>query len=251
MSDTAQIIKLADGLFVRQEVDNLTWADMGEYAVVVDALEQPHLEREVFDAIRSTIGEKQISYVLNTHMHYDHVALHPAFIGRGAQIVVQKRGVRENEPNFITFADSWEHSGTKRAVSMHWLGGCHTAEDSVIYFPDDGVLCIGDLFSWGLITGNPNRAGLKDALLDRYEKMIAFNARVVVPGHGPLATTDHLRRWVAYYAELSEAVAEKKRAGRTVDEVKRELPPPVDMREWWRFVEWKHDTNTARVYASL
>lgn len=246
MPDAPRIIKLADGLYVRQAVDNLTWADLGGYAVVVDALEQPGLKGEVFTRLKATIGETDIRYVLNTHMHGDHTALHPAFLRRGAKIVVHELGVRSGS-EYIRFKKTWEDAGEKRAVRMHWLGGCHTAEDSVVFFPDDSVLCTGDLFGWGMIPGSPSRGGLKEALLDRYARMIDFGAETVVPGHGPLATTGHLQRWTAYFTELLESVGEAKRAGKSLAEVRAGLPLPEDMRNWWRLAEWKHSYNIERI----
>ena len=65
-AETPTIVTVADGLFVRQAVDSMGWIDLGEYAVVVDALEQPELEEEVFETIASTIGDRPIRYVLNT-----------------------------------------------------------------------------------------------------------------------------------------------------------------------------------------
>jgi hypothetical protein len=29
----------------------------------------------------------------------------------------------------------------------------------------------------------------------------------------------------------------------SLDEIEVRLPPPADMRDWWRFVDWKHRKN--------
>ena len=250
MGDEARIIRLAEGIFIRQEVDNCTWADMGEFAVVIDALEQPRLADEVLAAIRETIGEKPIRYVLNTHMHYDHVALHPAFIRAGARVVCQESGHRGGGDH-VTFAVSWEEGGPGRRVEMHAVGPCHTPEDAVVFFPDDGLLCVGDLFGWGLIPMEPFRAAGKDTVLDVYRRLIDFGAETVVPGHGPVATLDHLRRWVAYFNDMLAKVGELKRSGRSADRIKAAIPPPEDMRDWWRFLEWKHEHNLNEIISAL
>lgn len=57
-ADVAKIIKIADGIYVRQAIDNLTWIDMGDYAIAIDALEEAHLAGEVFAAIESTLGDQ-------------------------------------------------------------------------------------------------------------------------------------------------------------------------------------------------
>ena len=42
-ADVAKIITVADGLWVRQAIDNITWIDLGDGGLVVDALEEDHL----------------------------------------------------------------------------------------------------------------------------------------------------------------------------------------------------------------
>jgi glyoxylase-like metal-dependent hydrolase (beta-lactamase superfamily II) len=142
-TDTPQVIKVADGLYVRQEVDNIAWIDMGTYALVVDALEQASLEREVLDAMELTIGRKPVRYVLNTHTHYDHTALNEAFRRHfGAEIV--------NQDTCGIPADGRWFEGRRR-VWMFPAPGCHTDEDCCVWCPDDGALFVGDIFGWGLI----------------------------------------------------------------------------------------------------
>jgi cyclase len=251
MTDEAKIIQLAKGIFVRQAIDNITWADMGEYAIVVDALEQPELADEIFRAIHDTIGKKPVRYVLNTHIHPDHVALHQAFIAQGAQVVAHERAKAKGiPPNSITFDRVWHANGNRR-VEMHAVGPCHTSEDAVIFFPDDAVLCAGDIFGWGLIPAEPFRVEAKETVLEVYRKLINFAPRTIVPGHGPLVTVEDLCRWQGYFIELIDRVTRLKQAGKDDAEIKRELPPPDDMRGWWRFVQWKHDWNIDQLLRAL
>jgi hypothetical protein len=70
---------------------------------------------------------------------------------------------------------------------------------------------------------------------------------VVVPGHGPVLTPAHLRRFFAYFDDLLGAVPPLCRAGLSLDEVEKRVPPPPDMVEWWRFTDWKHTRNLQQV----
>jgi len=243
--DTPKLVEVADGFHVRQEIDNIAWADMGGYAVVVDALEHAEKEAEVFDAIARTIPDVPVRYVLNTHTHYDHVALNDAFRREhGAEIVnARTADIPEGGKRF---------EGERRQAVMLPLPGCHTREDCLVWFPDDEVLFTGDLFGWGLI---PLTRRLNDesarALLDAYERMIGFGARVVVPGHGPLCDTDTLRRWTEYFRWLIEAADAGLREGKTARQVQAELQPPEDMRSWWRFVQWKHADSAEKVVSAV
>jgi len=240
--ETPEIVQVAEGFYVRQAIDNTAWMDIGGGAVVVDALEQPELEGEVLGAIADTLGDTPVRHVLNTHTHYDHVALNPAFERRGARIVNARTAEIPPEGLWL--------EGPRRRVQMLPMPGCHTREDCVVWVPDDRALFVGDIFGWGLI---PLMAQL-DAeaaqhLLDTYARLIAFDAATVIPGHGPLCTTAELRRWVAYFGWLRDQVAEAIAAGK--DDFQIAVAPPEDMHGWWRFLQWKHEDSVTKMVTAV
>jgi cyclase len=240
-ADEPKIITLAEGIHVRQAIDNMGWIDMGGHAVVVDALEHAELEDEVFEAISATLGDVPIRTVLNTHSHYDHIALNPAFQQRcGAEIVAV--------PTTHVPADGLWFEGTKRRLQFLHMPGCHTDEDCVAWLPEDGVLFAGDLFGWGVV---PLVANLRSELFDRlvalYERLIALGPRTIVGGHGPLFTAEVLRRFVDYLHWLREGIVVACRAGWSDGRIVASHPPPDDMRDWWRFVAWKHADTVRKV----
>jgi glyoxylase-like metal-dependent hydrolase (beta-lactamase superfamily II) len=243
-TDTPVIVTARDGCFIRQAIDNMGWYDMGDYIIVVDALEDAPLEGEVMTAIADTIGDKPVGYVLNTHTHFDHVSLNGAFVERfGAEIVNQR--TTTIDPDGRVF----EAPGRK--VCMIPMPGCHTREDCVIWAPDDGVLFVGDIFGWGLIpSGGLLNAELRKLLRDTYARLIAFDAKIVVPGHGPVCGTAELVRWIEYFDQLLETVADLVASGKSDDEIKASITPPDDMQSWWRFEAWKHADARSKVITS-
>ena len=239
--DVPKIVKVADGFHVRQEIDNIAWIDMGGFAIVIDTLEHKSKEQEVFDAIASTMADVPIRYVINTHTHYDHVGLNAAFQRRcGAEIINQQTSPLASEGRWF--------EGTGRRALMLPMGGCHTAEDCIIHLPDDDALFVGDLFGWGLI---PLMSALgtdsAERLVATCERLIAYDAATVVPGHGPLCTTAELRRWVEYFAWLRAEAAHACSEGLTDAEIGERIAPPTDMHTWWRFLMWKHEDSLAKV----
>jgi hypothetical protein len=72
----------------------------------------------------------------------------------------------------------------------------------------------------------------------------------LIPGHGPLLTQDHIRRWLAYFDDLLERVPKLARQTKSIDEVEAAIPVPDDMRDWWRLPDWKHRRNLEIVAAS-
>jgi len=242
--DTPVIVPASEGCFVRQAIDNMGWCDMGDYILVVDALEDAPLESEVVAAIAETVGDKPVGFVLNTHTHYDHVSLNEAFVRRfGAEIVNQRTTTIEPEGRFF--------QSPGREVRMIPMPGCHTREDCVIWAPNDRVLFVGDIFGWGLIpSGSLLTAELRTLLRDTYQRLIDFDAKIVVPGHGPVCGTAELVRWVEYFDWLLETVAALTAAGKNDDEIRVSVTPPEDMLDWWRFVAWKHADALGKVLTS-
>ena len=240
-AETPKIIEVADGLCVRQEIDNLTWIDMGDYGIVVDTLEQPDAKDEVFAAIRRTLAGKPLRYVLNTHTHYDHVVLNDAFRREfGAEII--------NHQTAPAGPDGRWFRGSRR--SLHWIHmpGCHTDEDCVAWIPADRVLLAGDIFGWGLIPLTVNlRAETAKLLLDTYQRLIDLDPAVMIPGHGPLGDKTILERWVEYFHWLRGRAEELVAAGLSDEQIAAEIAPPDDMKDWWRFKAWKHADSVSKM----
>lgn len=97
-----------------------------------------------------------------------------------------------------------------RRVEFFNLGPAHTAADSVVHVPDAGVLFGGDLLFIGctpIVWAGPiaNWVAACDA-------MIALDAPIVVPGHGPVTDPDGIRAvrgYLAHVAEQTEAAYRK------------------------------------------
>ena len=244
-ADKPKLIEVAEGFTVRQAVDNMAWIDLGEYAVVVDALEQPELGTEVLAAIAQTLPGRPVRYVLNTHTHYDHVALDPALVRRhGAEVV-------DNASGAIPSQGRW-FEGSRRKVLLLPMPSCHTEEDCVVWVPQDRVLLVGDIFGWGLIPlSGELRAETAGLLVDTYNRLIAFDAAVVVPGHGPLCSTAELKRWVEYLHGLVAEVRRACQAGLDDKAIQRQVAPPEDMKGWWRFLNWKHSDSLTKVLQAI
>lgn len=244
-AETPTIVTVGEGFQVRQAVDNIAWIDLGGYAVVVDALEQPHLADEVFEAIGAALGETPVRYVLNTHTHGDHVALNGAFQRRyGAEIINHRTSPVGPEGRWF--------EGPRRRVQMLHMPGCHTAEDCVVWVPADRALFVGDIFGWGLIELSAALTRQTAALLvETHRRLIDFDAAVVIPGHGPVCTTAELQRWIEYFQWLQDRCRDACAADKADAEITAEIAPPDDMTGWWRFVQWKHADSLGKVLRAV
>jgi cyclase len=240
--DRPKLLCPVPGCFVRQEVDNISWVDMGPYLLVIDALERPELTREVLAAIEHTAPGKPIRAVINTHTHHDHVALNEVFRRRfGAQIVNAETHVIP--PAGLTWTEG------ARRLEVHAAPGCHTDEDLFVWLPAERLLFVGDIFGWGLIPWDHCLDRTRFSLIvSTYCRLAELEPAVVVPGHGPLCTAAELRRWVEYITALLDEVrrlCHEDSAGRLVDT--GSLAPPDNMRHWWRFAKWKHADSVSKL----
>ena len=242
--ETPKIIEVADRFYVRQEIDNIAWIDLGGFAVIIDTLEHKEKELDVVDAMVETISLTPVRYIINTHTHYDHVALNEAFSKRFDSEILNQE---------ITPVDSGGRwiEGDSRRLEILPMPDCHTPEDWIIHAPDDRVLFIGDIFGWGCVPLITNlREDNVHHLLNTIDKLAAYDVDTIVPGHGPLCTTETLSRWGQYLRWLIDGIAVACAGGASDIEIENLFPPPEDMKSWWRFLDWKHADTIAKVIKS-
>lgn len=243
--DTPKLLHPTPAVTVRQEIDNMGWVDMGDHVLIIDALEQADNEADVLAAIKETAQDKPVTTVLNTHTHGDHVVLNPVFEQRFGATIVNAR------TDALPAEGRWFEGRDRRALFLP-LPDCHTAEDCVVWLPEDKTLFTGDIFGWGLIPWEKGLTGAKvDHILATYDRLIAFDADCVVPGHGPVLSTAELQRWVAYFSWLLQSVRDLRARADDATAIPVQLPPPDDMGDWWRFRQWKHDDSLKKVIAAV
>lgn len=101
-------------------------------------------------------------------------------------------------------------------VNLLNLGPAHTAADSIAHLPDAGVIFAGDLMFVG---GTPIVwAGPIDNWITACDRMIALDAQVIVPGHGPVTDPDGVRAVRGYLVHVREQADLLHQKGLSVEE---------------------------------
>jgi len=178
--------------------------------VVIDALGSPALAERLVAEIRK-ITPKPITHVIVTHYHADHIYGLQTFKALGARIIAH-RAAKEylnsetarlrlevsrqelapwvNDDTRLVEADEWIEGDKDLTVGgvrfqLKLVGPSHTPEDLVIYLPGEKVLFAGDLVFRSRIpyVGKADSRHWITAL----DTLLAFDAGVIVPGHGPLS----------------------------------------------------------------
>jgi glyoxylase-like metal-dependent hydrolase (beta-lactamase superfamily II) len=105
----------------------------------------------------------------------------------------------ELRPPSATFDGSLSLQVGRRAVELTAVGPAHTDGDAIVYVPDAGVVFTGDIV---FADGTPVMwAGPLSNWLAACDRVLELDARVIVPGHGPLTGQDgvrHLQQYLGY-----------------------------------------------------
>lgn len=216
-------------------------ASVGEDGIVVVDDEYLPLADKIEAALKG-ITDKPVKIVLNTHWHGDHTGGNPHF-GEKAPIIAQenvrKRLATGGKTRFgetkpapkgalpvITFEENVSvHLNGEDIRAIHFPHG-HTDGDSVIFFTQSNVVHMGDdFFNGGMFPFiDLDSGGSVQGMIAGDEKVLAEvpDDVKIIPGHGPLATKDDLRKFVTMLKETSAAVRAAIKKGKTLDQMKKE-----------------------------
>jgi quinoprotein relay system zinc metallohydrolase 2 len=146
-----------------------------------------------------------VCYVINTHVHVDHVlgnaafkADRPAFVGSatlGPAIEASRRYFVEHYPSDVesaeeiiapdtTVATTHELDLGGRTLTLRAFPKAHTDSDLTVLVGDAGVLWTGDLLFVGRV---PALDGSAKGWLAAIGEIGKTHPKIVVPGHGPVS----------------------------------------------------------------
>src|SRR5213594_4042089 len=223
-------------------------ASVGEDGIVIVDDQFAPLAEKIQAALKDLkITDKPVRFVINTHYHGDHSGGNAPFSNAGSTVIAQdnvrKRletgGIAgnggsmkiENKPAekaalpIITFEhDVTVHLNGEDIRALHFPSG-HTDGDSIIFFPKNNVVHMGDDFvRYGFPFIDVASGGSVQGMIDGVEKAAAqLPADVkVIPGHGVLSNLDDVRAYVKMLRETSGVVQKAIDAQKTLDQMKQE-----------------------------
>lgn len=205
-----ELIEVAPDVYAYVQDDGSWWINNAGFVVghdgviLIDTCSTEHRTRGLLDAVRS-VTDAPIRLVVNTHHHGDHT--YGNFLTAPAAIVAHSRcrveaarsGIKRYEETFVqpdwghlvlstptvTFEERLDLWADDIKVELHHtVGPAHTTGDVVAWLPTERVLFTGDLVFHG---GTPFvLMGSVPGSLRAIDMLRAFDAAVVVPGHGPV-----------------------------------------------------------------
>ncbi len=106
-------------------------------------------------------------------------------------------------PN-LTFSGEMTIYGSKRSAKLIPYENAHCSHDAILYLPEDGIVFMEDIL---FINCHPYLAdGNPDVVQRVLAEVKMLNPSIVIPGHGPTGTFQHLDVLDAYISRLKAEV---------------------------------------------
>jgi glyoxylase-like metal-dependent hydrolase (beta-lactamase superfamily II) len=226
---------------------NTTVIEMKDYLIVVDA-NYPARARELMVEAKQ-LSPKPVRYVFDTHAHGDHSYGNSLWTAAGATTLAyyrvteemdryeparwqaaeaKRQDVRDLHQDNVerpkqTFRGSrFVLKDATREVAFLHLGWGHTEGDGYVWLPKERVLSTGD----AAVNGPRNK--LWDANLANWPRVLAKAMQLqplfVLPGHGDAGGVEILSGQRQFLLDLYSAVKQQVREGKSLSEIKIELP---------------------------
>jgi len=225
---------------------------VGEDGVIMVDSKFAPLGDKIKAAIKE-IGGDLPKYVINTHVHDDHLNGNSVFSADGTIIAhtnIRKR-LADKPKNLwpvITFDQSLSiHMNGEEIKAIHYPKG-HTDGDAIIYFTGSNVVHMGDhLFNKMFPYVDLNSGGTVQGFIANIKKTleeIPENVKIIA-GHGPLAGKADLQENYRMLQETEALVTQKMKSGKSLDDIKKE-----GLQEEWKSWSWSF-ISTERTHTRI
>jgi quinoprotein relay system zinc metallohydrolase 2 len=282
--DAAEATEIAPGVFVHQgryelqspdnrgDMANASFVVGNDGVAVIDTLGSAVAGAELLAAVRAATN-KPIRYVINTHMHPDHVFGNAAFKGDAPTFVGHHklaRGLATRAERYLAINKEMLGAAAFEGIEIILptvqvadkvtldLGGrelvlepqrtAHTDNDLTITDTATGTLFLGDLlFSVHV----PTLDGSITGWLALIEELKSRQAARVVPGHGPHAMEmpGALEPEERYLASIAGDVRRLIKEGKTLEDAIKTAG--FSERDAWKLFDHYHVRNVSAAFAEL
>ncbi len=254
------------------DIANIGFVIGGEAVAVIDSGGSPTIGERLLVAIRQRT-DLPIRYLINTHVHFDHLFGNGAFRDEGAELVAHARlqgalmsradtylarfeemvGAEEAErvimlPTDIPVSERLELELGGRVLEVVAYHTAHTNNDITVLDRQTGTLFAGDLVNLNHI---PVLDGSVLRWLEVMDQLAEIPAARVVPGHGPITAPwpDAMEPQRRYLEGLVAEIRALQQARGTIQQAVGEVGQEA-AGHWLLFDEY-HSRNVTAAFAEL
>lgn len=252
----AHFKKIKDGIYVYAAVlneANSTIILTQEGVVLIDTGQSPRDSHAVAAAVKK-LTSQPVRFVIHTEPHPDHImgdfvfsppALVIAHDGATASIkksesfgparierdMAKSAEMRAAFKDFrlvlphIEYRDKMTLNVGERTFELYYLKNVHSEADTAIWLPKERVLFTAASVGVKRFGNHRPFVSIPDTL-SAIAMMKGLNPEVVIPGHGDPGSVKILDDMEKYYQRLMEGVATMVKAGKSLEEIKKELKIP-------------------------
>jgi cyclase len=249
---TEEIVKINDSFFMIKPIGGVAGnigVFISENGLVLVDDQWEIIEDLILETIKS-ISKKDLSFIINTHFHHDHVDGNKAFGKRGIPIFshenARKRLMRKSTlyPNpkngFIMVQDKYPtyalpstvfNSSMKiyvddEEIQLLNFGPGHTDGDTIVFFKTNNVIHAGDSFvTYGYPFVDLNDGGSFEGFINTLSQIIAISngQTKIIPGHGPVCDIDDVITLKNILQEHYEITEKGYTEGLSVEQIMAEI----------------------------
>jgi cyclase len=250
-----QIKKFGEGIYVyvgRNFNSNTGIILTQDGVVLIDSGHAPTDSRAVLDAVKK-LTPMPVRFLIDTEPHPDHTTGHFVFptatiiAAAGAGDSMRNREKQAPDriaklaatspamkaalegykfiPPHVEYHDKMTLYVGERTFELRYMKNVHSEADTAIFMPKERVLFSASAFTSEQINIFRPFVTIPD-ILAAGRMMKALNPEHVIAGHGPPTTTKLFDDGEKYYALLVERVGTAVKAGKSLDDIKKDVKMP-------------------------
>lgn len=210
------------------------------------------------------LAGRPIDFIVNTHVHGDHVGSNAQLAENGAVIFahknIRKRLVEDPGPAggtgglpVVTFADGVNFHVNGQDAHVRHVAKAHTDGDAIVHLHGSNVIVAGDLhFNYMFPFIDLDSGGSVRGFIAGQRRIIkmANEDTVIIPGHGALASRADLQASVDMLTDAEARVDALVLEGKTEEEVLA-ANPLADYHDTWNWGFITTERMTSTLYRSL
>jgi glyoxylase-like metal-dependent hydrolase (beta-lactamase superfamily II) len=207
----------------------------------------------------SSLGDEPVTYLINTHWHFDHTDGNEWLHSVGAKIIAHEN--TRKHLSGIQRVEDWDYNflpspagalpsevlSTNRTLKLNAASlelklykPAHTDGDLSVTFREADILHVGDTYWNGIYPFiDYSTGGSIDGMIAASEANLgaATENTIIIPGHGkPVSNKAELKEFRDMLMAIRDNVAALKKAGRTLEETVAAKPTAAHDAQWGQFV---------------